>query len=88
MPGHILMFAYDFSFIVLLDNSATFYVTVKEATTYGTEPFRLPLLVSGTIYPMQLIISASSMRVFRSRLKTHLITISYPRLRFDSLCAL
>ena len=35
----------------------------------GTEPFRSPLLVSGT--------SAPSMLVFRSRLKTRLFTISY-----------
>jgi len=35
----------------------------------GTEPFRSPLLVSGT--------SALSMLVFRSRLKTRLFTISY-----------
>ena len=42
----------------------------------GTEPLRLPLLASGTVYHSTSL--APSLLVFRSRLKTHLFTISYP----------
>jgi len=43
-----------------------------------TELFRSPLLVYGTVCRPDFVTSAPSVAVFRSRLKTHLLNISYP----------